>query len=92
MKKRTKAQKIHAQQQRQTQQVAYTYTAKPNSAAVTATSPQPVAVLSQPVRNRTQELFPYDIHLIYGDLRKTVIIVVILFVALGLIAHFKIGI
>jgi hypothetical protein len=38
-----------------------------------------------------QELFHFDTRLIYGDLRKTLVLVVGIFIFLGLIARFGLG-
>jgi hypothetical protein len=94
LKKRTKLQKIRAEQRRaeQVQQVVvphgvqYHYTSSEKATEVPKTRSR---VQENSVRQAyASELFAYDVRFIYTDLRKTIIIVTGIFIVLGILARF----
>lgn len=93
MKKRTKEQKQRAEQKRiQMAQATYQYKDATASKGI-ASVPSLLVDQSSPLSNNhrvnyAKELFSFDVRLIYGDLRKTITLVIGLFVILGILTKF----
>lgn len=76
MIRRTKQQKMKAQERR-TQQLQYSFQAPETLGAATQDQ-----IFSPPIPTKKEDLFGYDIRLIFRDLRKTLVVTVVILVCL----------